>query len=751
MSFFEELKRRNVFRVGIAYLVGAWLLLQLADVLSELLNLPEQMGPVVVAIVALGFPIVLFAAWAYELTPQGIKRESEVDRSQSVAGRTGRNLNVLITVLLLVAVGYLLYDKFLLREAADSGETGIAATEPAEEPPPAPTPPVAEPAPTPVSRQSIAVLPFDNRSRLEEDEFFVEGVHDDLLTTLARIGGLKVISRTSVSQYADTGKTIPQIASELGVATVMEGAVQRSGDMVRINVQLIDATTDEHLWAEIFDRELTAENLFAIQSEISEEIAAALEATLTPDEQRRINDRPTENLAAYSAYLRGRQLQERRNTVQLEEAMAEFRRAVELDPDFAQAWVGIAETATLLTTWGTLPAEERNRIRTDAANRAMELAPELGEAWLVYAQVANTREQAEERYRRAIELSPSYVTAYQWYANDIQDDFRRLEESQQLLEQAVALDPLSPILRDQAAWNLLQMGRVEVAERRLRALLEDDPEFVPALLHLGAARNFQGDLVEAAQLFRKAASLDPGNPGPLTALMASYHLLGYRDGLSELRERLVAMSPDMPLIGMMDSTLALVDGRSEAALEHLGWVEQRVGQAPWLGWEKLLIHTMNGDFESARTALEFAAPRVVDPDAWTELPDGRQRYLEQLCIGGYIMARNGAAKAGEARISAGLDYALNELPRYLDPRVAIPTTGLCLLAAGEVEPVIELLKGTTDSGNLSWVRIFQINRGPLFEPVRTDPRFQELLGTAETELVRQREELARLDAGRAGP
>ena len=210
-------------------------------------------------------------AWVYELTPQGLKRESEVDRSQATYGQTGSRLNLLISVLLAFAVGFLLYERFMVRGTPAPESTGSASAETSE-------PTTTEDADLqasgpgstagsesavedgraaePVSRQSIAVLPFDNRSRLEDDEFFVEGIHDDLLTTLARIGGLKVISRTSVSQYVDTSKTIPEIARELGVATVMEGAVQRAGDTVRINVQLIDAATDEHLWAEIIEAHL---------------------------------------------------------------------------------------------------------------------------------------------------------------------------------------------------------------------------------------------------------------------------------------------------------------------------------------------------------------------------------------------------------------------------------------------------------------------------------------------------------------
>ena len=231
-----ELKRRNVFRVGIAYLITAWLILQLTDVLSELLNLPEQFGPVVVALVSIGFPLALIFAWAFELTPDGVKRETAVDRDQSITGQTGKKLNVAILVLMSLAIIYLLFDKF---SADKPGMTSAASDEGVAVQAPLETGSDEADAALAEARPSIAVLPFENRSRLEDDVFFVQGVHDDLLTNLARISDMKVISRTTVSQYRNTDKTLPVIASELGVAFIMEGAVQRAGETVRINVQQI--------------------------------------------------------------------------------------------------------------------------------------------------------------------------------------------------------------------------------------------------------------------------------------------------------------------------------------------------------------------------------------------------------------------------------------------------------------------------------------------------------------------------------
>ncbi len=270
MSLIQELKRRNVIRVGVLYLVAAWLLLQLTDVLSSLLPVPESAGSLVILLLVLGFfPVVIFS-WVFEMTPEGLKREVDIDRSQSVTPDTGKKINTLTTVLLVIAIVGLIADRLIPESSvdtevaavgdrseegnrvpdqvedlthSDAGEiaaTGILSVEPEDT--------FAPP------EKSIAVLPFENRSPNPDDAFFADGMHDDLLTHLAKISDLHVISRTSVMGYAGTNRKIPDIARELGVATVMEGAVQRAGNRVRINVQLIDAVTDAHLWAEIYDR-----------------------------------------------------------------------------------------------------------------------------------------------------------------------------------------------------------------------------------------------------------------------------------------------------------------------------------------------------------------------------------------------------------------------------------------------------------------------------------------------------------------
>ncbi len=262
-DFLSELRRRSVFRVAVAYGLTAWLLAQVADLVLDAFPAPDWVMRSILLVLALGFPLALLLAWAFEITPEGIKREQDIERN---APRRRRGLDALIIGVLAVAVALLLQDRFVWT--------------------------AGDPAPG-VDRRSVAAIPFENLSRDEANVPFTSGVHDDLLIQLSRIGSIKTISRRSVLQYRNTTKTVPEIAAELGVATILTGGVQRSGDRVRINVRLTDAATDEPLWAETYDRQLSAANIFAIQSEIARSIADALRASLTAGEQQRLAAVPT--------------------------------------------------------------------------------------------------------------------------------------------------------------------------------------------------------------------------------------------------------------------------------------------------------------------------------------------------------------------------------------------------------------------------------------------------------------------------
>ena len=738
MSFFEELKRRNVVRVGIAYAVAAWVLLQMFDVIGEILELPDWGGKLILALLVIGFFLALFFAWAFELTPEGIKREHEVDRSQSVTPQTGKKLNNTILVLMAVAIAYLLVDKFYLSQHLE--KIGAEGAQQTVSQPAAPTPPPAEPAVrTTLDRQSIAVLPFDNRSRLEEDEFFVEGIHDDLLTNLARIGSLKVISRTSVGKYKDTEKTIPEIASELGVATVMEGAVQRSGNTVRINVQLIDAQTDEHLWAEIFDRELTADNLFAIQSEISAEIAKALEATLSPEEQERLNERPTDNLAAYNAYLRGRQLMARRNSQDMDQAAREFQRAVELDPEFALAWVGVSETALLQSQYSDLNLAEAHERQQMAAERALALDDGLGEAYLGKAELLafyQRSEEAETAYRKALELSPGYATAYHWYAIFLSKFPHRLGETIDLLQQALELDPLSSIIQTTLSAHYQLMGRFEESEQVLDRLAQLDPDFVSAYVQRADLAAARGHIEEQIRWLWKSAEADPGRLTHFIPLMWAYVDIGDIGPLDDIKSRMAAINDQHALLGVADLVSSVYAGNYEAALESGRWAYERMGAPPFFNTFFGYLNVAKRDYAAALDAFETATPGLFDRAQWSttiaERPDDG-------CMVGWIMGRAGDVQMGAELVRTSLEYMEQDLPRYIRhaDRYWIE---VCYLATGQPEKALLAIETRMNDRHYDgwwWMR-----KVPVYEPLWGDPRFEAAMQKVEDEMAIQRANLA---------
>jgi TolB-like protein len=415
LSIFKELKRRNVFKVGIAYAVTIWVLLQLTDTISEILALPEWAPKLILLILIIGFVPALILAWAFELTPDGIKLEKDVVRQKSITPKTGRKLDYLIIISLGLSLGYFIWEsrfeqKTAALEATLSEEAGLKTV------PEPPLPAVLEPLQN-IDENSIAVLPFANRSVDSDDIYFTDGIHDDLLTQLSKVDAFSVISRTSVMEYRDTTKNLREIARELSVANIMEGSVQRSGDRVRINVQLINAKTDEHLWAEIYDRELTANNLFDIQSEIAQAIAMALKATLTDSELASVTDVPTENVAAYDLYLQAKRfvVSETRSGYQTNAEL--LTESLKLDPEFKLAWTGLARTH-MANYWLYGGKNSDKEKALDAIEKARSIDASFAELFVAEAIYwywgFHDYERALYNLDKAIGMMPGNSEAYMW-------------------------------------------------------------------------------------------------------------------------------------------------------------------------------------------------------------------------------------------------------------------------------------------------------------------------------------------------
>ena len=471
MSFFEELKRRNVFRVAIGYVITAWVLLQAVDLVLENVNAPDWVMQVFMLALAIGFPLAIFFAWAFEMTPEGVKREADVDRSQSIAPQTGRKLDRTIIVVLALAVVFLMYKQF----GTGDNEKG---SEPFSQQSTAQVAEVGDEkralTPFQPGRNSIAVLPFVNMSADPDNEYFSDGIAEEILNVLARIPELKVAARTSAFAFKGSNVNISEIARELKVENVLEGSVRKSGNQVRVTAQLIKADDGYHLWSNTYDRELV--NIFAIQDEIAQSIAEALKVTLDIKTGATGNLTGTTSTEAYDAYLRGMNQWHLRTEESLNNSVDLFGQAIAIDPQFAKAYAGLALTYAIYMDYTDMPFTEAFALAKSAAERALALDPQSVEA--ATGMIYTTNDLAEQLAysSRAVELGPWFATAHQWHATNLSLT-GDLDASRAEYLLAYELDPRSRVIGQNLASQYQLEGNWEDAERILLQLVSYAPDY----------------------------------------------------------------------------------------------------------------------------------------------------------------------------------------------------------------------------------------------------------------------------------
>jgi TolB-like protein len=525
MSFFDELKRRNVFRIAIAYIILAWLMAQVAELLLGTFGAPDWVLKSMLALFLVGFPFALFFAWAFELTPDGLRKEKDVDRSQSISPQTGHKLDRTIIGVLVVTLAYFAWDKFGAEPTQDQSNP-VSTTV---------TPDTSGQNIPLANDKSIAVLPFENRSNQQDDEFFTSGIHDDLLTQLAQISSLRVISRTSMTQFKDTTKSIREIAKLLGVATILEGGVQRAGNQVRINMQLIDAATDAHLWAQTYDRELTANNIFAIQSEIATAVTEAMRATLSPEEQVRIAEVPTQNMQALEEYFKGRAELDQRTLPALESARMRFENARQLDPGFALALAGEALAIQLLSdsssAYGDIPTNEVIALARPLLERAIKIAPDDPQVLGVFGLLeGNDNNFAAERdyYQRSLELNPSSGEVLNWSRMAL-SSAGRMKESVEMTYRMVEVDPMSMIALYNGIAVMADDSNADPDQIERLALRLSDLDLAYGTFARATVAIQRGDIPTAIKLHYQVLELDPGRSSNRANLFDLLAPLGLTD------------------------------------------------------------------------------------------------------------------------------------------------------------------------------------------------------------------------------
>jgi TolB-like protein/Flp pilus assembly protein TadD len=671
-NIFTELKRRNVYRAAVAYGVVAWFLTQLTTQVFPFFDIPNSAVRFVVIALAVGFPIAMLLSWVYEFTPEGVVRTQNLNpvQAKSVQRATGRILDfIIIGALLLVIAMMIVGQRPFYRQTGES-----------------------------ISQKSIAVLPFENQSPDPDNAYFAEGIQDEILTRLAKIADLRVISRTSTSRYQGKARNLAEIAKQLGVANILEGSVQKAADQVRVNVQLVNAQTDSHLWAETYDRKLT--DIFGVESEIAKGIAESLQAKLTGHEEQVIAAKPTDNVEAYNAYLRGLaySLKPLSNTpANALGAQKYLREAVRLDPKFAVAWalLSYVDARGYLTT-NLQPTVALREEARQAADTALTLEPNLGQAVLAkgfyhYACLKdyNTAARYFEQARQFLPNS-SRIPELLAYVTRRRGDW---DQSESYFNEAERLDPQNGQLLTQHALSYMRLRRFDEALRRLDQVLNITPDDDHTFAFKAGIAQAQGDLPKAAALL---APLHP-NADDTVVLEAQVYqaILERRPAQIIPRLREILDKPD-PALGYLNGDLRF-----------------------WLGWAQEVA----GDHAAAQQSWQQARAEL---ESFLKEQPENFNLLGCLALTNMVLGDKAAALALAERA-----IAANPIEKDAVSGPA-PIQVLAAVAAqmGEPDRAIAALRKLlsipvlTDTAAPLTPALLRLD--PMFDPLRDDPRFQKL-------------------------
>ena len=690
-SVWGELKRRNVVRVAVAYAIVSWLLLQLTDVLMPLLGLPEWVDRLVFLLLVIGFPLALIFAWAFELTPEGLKKEKDVDRSESNTPITGRKLDFAIIAVLAVAL------VFFASTHQWNSETGRAET----------------------ADKSIAVLAFTDLSPEGNQEYFSDGISEELLNVLAKIPGLRVAARTSSFKFKGENRDIIDIGEQLDVALVLEGSVRKAGAQIRITAQLVDASNGFHLWSETYNREL--KNIFAVQDEISAAIVNALKDHLGLQVEAAPRVIAAANTEAHIAYLRGRYLMVQGTRATIEGAVREFQKAITLDPEYALAHAELA-MATLIrggVLIFDLTVTEAIARAAPHAERAMALDPTLAEAhaatgYLLWRQ--NNLEGAQTHFRQAIKINPNYSVVYIWMGRLLHWDLGLYKESFAVYETVLSLDPLS-IRAASYVFGLIARNRLDEADREMEKLAAIGPVGYARLW--GYRTSLGGKWANAVLGTLDVLRIDPGN----------------RFSTAWLSKRLAS-------IGLEKEALAISEAPPPLTLSRLGRPEDAVMTAEARLAEEPNSLTARRDLGMALAAAgDYARAGPILEEMW-------QRSGRRVTSSGLFWSISAAALIA-SRLDASEDAEVGELLAAIKDNVrryreaGISTYGLCCgvdyeaglgeYLAGDRESGLALIAKAAEDGT------FILPAEAYLQTIYDDPDFAPIRASQEARQARERE------------
>jgi len=686
-SFFAELKRRNVYKVAVAYAVVAWLLIQAASIFFPVFDAPQWVMKIFIIVIIFGFPVALILSWAFEITPEGIKLESDIEPNKSAKRGTGRKIVAVTIALAVIAAGLFVYqlvgrDRWARRSYDQTTGNGRPGG------PSLPAQSISE-----VPNKSIAVLPFENLIDDKANGYFAEGIQDEILTRLSKIADLKVISRTSTQKYKSAPDNLREIGQQLGVAHVIEGSVQKIANAVHVNVQLIRAATDEHVWAESYNRKL--DDVFAVEGEVASAIAEQLSLKLSGTEQKAVAAKPTENAAAYDAYLRGLAVEHSSYGYEsYQKAARSYAKAVELDPNFALAWARLSILRSFLYfNLIDLETNSAEAVKT-AADHAMSLAPDLGESYVAQGsyryRVLRDFEAALSSYKKALQLLPNSGLVHQYIAFVLRR-LGRWEEAEPYYRKAIELDPLNvQLLSSFGSEYYVYLRRFSDAYITLDRAIQVAPDSdTSRAIKAGVFMN-EGRLAEADQEMARVPVDDFDDFIVNNRMSLWLYEHKYKEAADFMRRRIQAFPPDQTT----DSWLRMF--MVEAAFAH-----------KWLG-EKEEARQL---FERVVHDTKPTPDTIVKPEA-NGLPS--------------ILA---LAYAGLGEQEKALQQASQAVKDYETDAVNKPLAQI-------LQAQIQALFGQTDAAITALPHLLQVPAGltvanlnydPMWDPLRKDPRFQKLL------------------------
>jgi TolB-like protein/Tfp pilus assembly protein PilF len=693
MSLFKELQRRNVFKVGVAYVIVAWLIAQISELALDSFATPDWVIKTILFLLVIGFPLALFFAWAFELTPEGLKRERDVDRTESITHQTGRKLDYIIIAVLLLVLAYFAFDKFALDTSRDIEVVQSTAD------------------------KSIAVLPFVNMSSDPEQEYFSDGISEELLNVLSKIPGLQVSARTSSFQFKGENLDVVDIGRQLNTGLVLEGSVRKAGPKVRITAQLVDATNGFHLWSETYDREL--ENIFAVQDEISAAIVDALQEYLGFQVEAAPRVYTAANSAAHEAFLRGRYLMTQSSGGDRKGAIREFESALSHDPDYAIAHAVLA-IATINQPGISFNSDTRAAHHID---RAMALDPSLAEAHAATGLLMWTQSKAEEsltHFRRAIQINPNYVIVFVWMGNVLNFELGRYDEAFQMRSTAMRLDPLSISTVRYYVQALIERNRLAEAEQELEKIASIFPHVYA--YRRGSLTSRGGNMANAILGSLEALRISPAYGQVRTGLAYHFAYLGF-----EKEAIALSSTPNPRVLSWL--------GRP---LEAVAAAEARVAEnpnMPRLRHDLGLALAGAGDYARARPMLE---------EMW-RLSDGKIAKRRDLFLtvsaAALIAARRDAGE--DAKVGELVAAIMDNVRRYREAGIvgdgrsfgADFEEGLALFLSGDRERGLALLDKGTDDG------VFVRPHEAYFQALYDDPGFAPILARQKARQVRERDKV----------